>query len=399
MKKLVWRSLVHRWLQNSVLVLTSALGLAVILAIVLLYQGVTQGLELSKERMGADIVVVPASVTTEPSLYLFGGGTVNQYMPETTVDKLAAIPGVTRVTPQFFTHSLTADCHDIGNNNRMLGYDPKTDWILKPWLKKFNKEELTDDEIILGTKVTSWKQDEISILGKWYKIVAKAEETGTSLDYSLFVSMAEARRVAGSSHQLKSVWVEEGAPETLVSAVLLKIDEKANLEHILTEIQQIGFFRPIVAAEVKQHVIEQFTVILTLLGGVGVLTIGLAIFNLFVGFYTAIRERSAEWGLYHALGATSKQIYVLVLSETLAVLLAAALLGVAGGWALYSIGWLVVEHYQSFPFVAPPIQFIFGVGAGLSIVFLLIGLAASWLPAYLAAKIPPGYVMLRGEKD
>ncbi|OAM93924.1 MacB-like periplasmic core domain containing protein [Pelosinus fermentans DSM 17108] len=192
---LIWKSLLHRRLQSLTIVGSIAVGAAIVFSILAVYNGVSSGMELSKQRMGADIVIVPFGETLEPSLLLFGGATANSYMPKELVDGVRAVKGVHAITPQFFTHSLSADCHDIGTKNRMIGYDPASDWILAPWLKKVHKTELKDDEVILGAKVPVWAQNKISILGKWYNIIAIAEETGTTLDYSLLVSMNEARRV------------------------------------------------------------------------------------------------------------------------------------------------------------------------------------------------------------
>ncbi len=400
MKSLIWKSLQHRKLQSLAIAISVAVGVAIIFAIAAIYQGVNAGMELSKQRMGADIVVIPDGVTMEPSLYLFGGATVNTYMPKETVDILKKLPGVTKATPQFFTHTLTADCHDIGTSNRMLGYDPESDWILQPWLKKINKARLADDEVILGAKVPTWTQDKISIFGKWYNIVTIAEETGTTLDYSLFVSMEEARRVAGGSPQLKSVWSKEGNPAGLISSVLLQIDPAVTTaSDVVGRIRQVGYFKTIVAADVKQRIIYQFTMLVYLLGSVGTLTAVLSLFQLFTRFYALTWERQAEWGLYLAIGASGRDIAFLVVGEAVTVALIGSISGIALGGLMYAGGLHILQSYQSFPFIQPSWHFLTAA------VFLLVagfsGLAAlaAWLPAYRGSRIDPSTIMTRGEFD
>nr|WP_320146725.1 ABC transporter permease [uncultured Anaeromusa sp.] len=396
---LIWKSLLHRKLSAAAIVFSIAMGVSIVFAAVSLYQGVASGMQLSKERMGADLVLVPLGVTMEPSLVLFGGATENTYMPADTVEAIRAIPGIKRATPQFFTHALTADCHDIGNDNRMLGYDPESDWIITPWLKQAHKSQLNDDEMILGAKVPIWDGDQLSVLGKWYRIVAIAEETGTTLDYSLFVSMNEARRVVAKRGSLQAVWVKQGPPELLVSTILVQVEDGADLEKLLADIRQTALVQPIVAAEVKKKIQAQFTALVYLLGGLGGLVALLSLFHLFSRFYTLTWERQAEWGLYLALGASGRDIAAIVAGEALAVSLGGSLLGLCLGGLWYKGSLTLLTAYQAFPFVPPSWSFFLLTAGVLVGVFTALGALAAWLPAYNGSKIEPSAVMTRGEFD
>lgn len=396
---LIWKSLLHRRLQSIVIIVSIAVGVAIVFSVGAMYNGVSSGMELSKQRMGADIVIVPYGVTLEPSLLLFGGATANSYMPKTYVEGVRNVPGVRTVTPQFYTHSLTADCHDIGTQNRMIGYDSTNDWIIAPWLKKVHKTELTDDEVILGAKVPTWTQNKISVLGKWYNIVTVAEETGTTLDYSLLVSMNEARRVVAKDTSLKQVWAKQGSPSELISTILVQVDEGADINNVVTAIQNVGFMKPIVAAEVKKRIADQFTMFVFLIGGVGLLTILTSLLHLFSRFYTLTWERQAEWGLYLAFGATGRDISAVIVGEAAAVSLTGSIVGLLLGGVLYKGSLQLLESYQSFPFVQPSWSFIAVMALGITALFTGLGALAAWLPAYRGSRIDPSIVMTRGEFD
>lgn len=396
---LIWKSLLHRRLQSIAVIVAIAVGVAIVFSVGVMYNGVSSGMELSKQRMGADIVIVPYGVTLEPSLLLFGGATANSYMPKTYVEGVRNVPGVRAVTPQFYTHSLTADCHDIGMQNRMIGYDVTSDWIIAPWLKKVHKTELTDDEVILGAKVPTWTQDKISILGKWYNIVAVAEETGTTLDYSLLVSMNEARRVAGKDTALKQIWAKQGPPSELISTILVQVEDDADINNVVTAIQNVGLMKPIVAAEVKKRIADHFTVFVFLIGGVGLLTIVTSLLQLFSRFYTLTWERQAEWGLYLAFGATGRDISAVIVGEAAAVSLTGSIAGLLLGGGLYKASLQLLEAYQSFPFVQPAWSFIAAMALGITALFTGLGAVAAWLPAYRGSRIDPSIIMTRGEFD
>lgn len=399
MKFLIWKSLLHRKLQSFAIIISITIAVAILFSIIAFSHGVSSGMELSKQRMGADIIVIPFGVTLEPSLVLFGGATENTYMPAKIVDSIRAIPGVRQATPQFFTHALTADCHDIGNNIRMIGYDPTSDWIIGPWLKNAQKTELKSNEVILGAKVPTWVADQISILGKWYNIVTVAEETGTTLDYSLFVSMDEARRVVSTRSSLNSIWKKQGPPEELISTVLVQLDESADVEQVSAGIRQTGLVQPIVASEVKKRINDQFTVLTWLLGGVGLLVMILSLFQLFSRFYTLTWDRQAEWGLYLALGASGRDIAIIIAGEAVAVALTGSVAGLLLGGMLYKASLTLLETYQSFPFIPPSWQLLIVTSLLLVSLFSGLGALAAWLPAYQGSRIDPSIIMTRGEFD
>lgn len=400
MTALIWKSLMHRKLQNLALVLSIAISVAILFSIFSIYSGVDAGLELSKQRMGADIVIIPFGVRMEPSLYLFGGATTNVYMPTKIMESVRAVPGISRVTPQFFAHTLAdSSCCDLVAQTRVIGYDPATDWIIGPWLKNIDKQDLADDEIILGAKVPASSKDKMSILGKGYNIIALADNTGTSLDHSIFVSMAEARRIAGDIPKLKAAFAKQGPPSEWISAILVQVDPAYDINTIVSGIQQIGYVQPIVAAEVKQRITEQFTVLVVLLGAVGVLTALASLFQLFSRFYTATWDRQAEWGLYLALGASGRDIAGLIIGEAVTVALAGSLTGLLLGGGLYAWGLAILELYQSFPFVQDSWTSLLLLGFSLTGLFSGWGVLAAWLPAYVGSHVDPSVIMVRGEND
>ncbi|WP_378953661.1 ABC transporter permease [Pelosinus sp. sgz500959] len=396
---LIWKSLMHRKLQSFAILFSIAIGVAIVLCVSALYNGVSSGMEISKQRMGADLVIIPGGATLEPSLVLFGGAAANTYMNKKDFDAIRSIPGVRRATPQFYTNSLTADCHDIGTNNRMIGYDPTTDWIVAPWLKKIQKTELKDNEIILGSKVPTWTQNKIMVLGTWYDIVAVAEETGTTLDYSLLVSMSEARRVVGKNPQFKPIWNKQGSPSELISTILVQLDESANVTDIVTKIKEVDYVQVIVASDIKKRINDQFTILLYLLGGIGLLVVVLSLFQLFARFYTLTVDRQAEWGLYLALGASGKDIASIIVGEAAIVALTGSFIGLLLGGGFYKASLLLLVSYQSFPFVDPAWSFFAITSLLLIGIFSSLGALAAWLPAYRGSQVDPSTVMTRGEFD
>jgi putative ABC transport system permease protein len=80
MLQIIRNSLARRWVQSLSTLVAVAVSVGILFALYLLYTGVSSGVETGKKRLGADIVVVPASAQVEPETLLFTGAPLNIYM-------------------------------------------------------------------------------------------------------------------------------------------------------------------------------------------------------------------------------------------------------------------------------------------------------------------------------
>ena len=102
---------------------------------------------------------------------------------------------------------------------------------------------------------------------------------------------------------------------------------------------------------------------------------------------TSVSQRTREFGLRLALGAARGSILTMVLRQGLALVLAGLAIGAAGAFALS-------RTLSSFLFETAPTDA--GIFAGVSLVFVVTGLAACYLPARRAMGVDP-LVALREE--
>ena len=98
--------------------------------------GAKSSLDLALQRMGADIIVVPSGAETRVQDALLMGVPVHCWMPASNVAEIAAIPGVTTVSPQLYLATLVGATCCAVPEMFLIAYDPVTDFTLHPWLQQ-----------------------------------------------------------------------------------------------------------------------------------------------------------------------------------------------------------------------------------------------------------------------
>lgn len=382
MKLWLWRGLRHRRWQTVALVISLALSVTLLVATIVLMEGVKSGLEISAQRLGADLVLIPRSVQVrQPEALLFGGETVPAYMNASIEAQARQMGGVQAVTAQFFLRTLEKNCCDLDSPKQLIGYDAPTDWVVTSWTKE-GAAAAKDDEIVVGAGISAVQTQELAVLGRFFKIRSVLPETGTALDNSLFISLAEARSLAAGSPELQNLWQENGPPSALISALLIRLKPEADVWQVRQELEQLGPVQVLVAGESKKRVERAAGVLSEVLGGVAALVAVAALGQLFLRFYSFIRERRTEWALYIALGASAKRVAAMVLAEAAVLSFAASVAGMAGGVLLgfWLLELLLAE--QSVSIVLPSVAWLLQIAVWVVPGTVLAGLGAAAFPAW-----------------
>ncbi|SDE43512.1 ABC transporter permease [Sporomusa acidovorans] len=396
--QMIGSNLLHRKLQNSILILMIVLGVAIAFAASALYKSADTGMNEAIKRMGADIVIVPNTAEVEGGTLLYGGAPVNVYMNQSKLDEIKTIPGFISVSPQFFVHTLSgADCCSIDIPTRVIGIDPATDTYIKPWLPEAYNGRLPENSVILGAKNDYAGEPQIKILGKIFDIAAVAGETGTSIDYSIYMNINTARQLVKDNDEFRSMWAKYGQPENLISVILVRVEESADINFINEYLAKTGSIKPIIAVDVKKSIQSQMQLLMQIIGTFCFAIIGTIILQIFSNFYLSMRHRRSEYGTYLALGASRCKIYTLVVGEAISISVVGGFSGLLAGMLLYRGSCSFLSALRSYPLVSLSGRELFISAAIVFIVGVLVTTAASILPAWQAARLDPSSVMTKGE--
>jgi putative ABC transport system permease protein len=132
--------------------------------------------------------------------------------------------------------------------------------------------------------------------------------------------------------------------------------------------------------------VGQRYLLMILLESFAVVALLLALTGIYGVIAYSVSQRTQEMGIRRALGASQGDILWLVIGQGFVLMLAGIALGLGGALAVTRVAKTLLFHVSA----TDPATF-----AGIAVLFLLVSLAASYIPARRAARIDP-MAALRG---
>ena len=129
------KNLKRKTFRTGVLVFAIALLVSLLIFAISFTVSVASSLKKSSDRLGADLVVIPVGARGFAEEFLLESKSASFYMPISVIEKVKKIEGIKDLTYQTYLSSISGLCCDVPPT-RIIAFDPKTDFIIKPWLLK-----------------------------------------------------------------------------------------------------------------------------------------------------------------------------------------------------------------------------------------------------------------------
>ncbi len=392
--KLAYRSARQRKLRSILTMIGIFIGIAAVVALISLSQGLKNAVAEQFVKLGADKLIVQAA----------GGGFgppgtgVSVYLTEKDKEIISKTKGVDiavgrlirTVKGEFrndqkyaYAVSLPKDQDERNLVIEVNDYQIDQGSLLESSSEYqavigYNlQKDFFDHELALRNKIT--------LQGKVFEISGILKKTGNPQKDDNFLLPEKALRDIlniKEDYDLIAVKVKSGEDPNLVMENIKK--ELRGAHHLKEGKEDFTVQSP-------QQLIASLTTILLIIEGV---LVGIAAIALFVGgigimntMYTAVLERTGEIGILKALGATQKNILFLFLIES-------GLLGIIGGLIGIILGFIIsktVEFAAYQAFQSPLIQANVSITLIISALFFsfVIGAVSGVLPARQAAQLKP----------
>ncbi|HLC23185.1 MAG TPA: FtsX-like permease family protein [Dehalococcoidia bacterium] len=343
-----------------------AFAVLLISILVGLYQGWSQAVTSFVRGAGADVWVRQYGTAD-----MFHS---TSFMPASTSDQIRLMPGVTQVTP-FIGRTANLTIGDKQPMAYLVGYNAQ-ERVGGPVRMLSGSGSPAPGQIVVDRSLAAANNvkigQRVSVLGKSMEVVG-ISDGGNMMIYSFaFISRQDAQELL----RMKD----------LANFFLLKVPDVSKRGEVVSAINRsiagVDALSLEQFAEVNRGFIDgtflPIILVLVFIGfGIGVAVIGLTI-------YAATMEKSREFGVLKALGATNGRLYRIVLEQALV----AGVLGYVLG-AILTLGVAAVAQRSSPMFVVnltPPAML--GI-AGLA---LLMSVAASYFPVNRLVRIDPAIV-------
>ncbi len=396
---LALQNLARRTFRTYALLLAIAVVSGAIFSTSTLMWGVNNSLSKGLSKFGADLLVVPkgsmismksALLTGEPSLFYMDGG---------IMERIATIKGVKAVSPQLFLTSVDGDCCVMGNAF-IIGFSPKTDFTVLPWLDEKKERPFEMNDVIVGASNSYNVGDQVFFYGQNFTVYGKLGRTGVGLyDNAIFMNIERAYLMAEQSHttpKVKPLKLVRGN----VSAVLVQTEVGSKIPFISFTISKDPDVKVITAGNIITSVRQN---LVTLFGSSLVLSFVLILANaLMISaiFSTIVNERKRELGILRAIGASKLSIFKLIVSE-------AALLTSMGGALGVFLGIVIMRVYQrtiifnlkelNMPYLWPPVTSIIMLATCAIAAAVVVGIAGAFYPALQGSRLQPYDAIRAGE--
>lgn len=377
--ELAFKNLLRRKIRTILTIIGIGIVIAIFFSLISFNAGYSRSLGNEFLSFGIHILAVPKGCPYEATSLLLHGGEMEKTLTYAQFEEIAKNEFVDIASPLLLIHT-TINSPDY--ETALYGISDSL-FELKPYWKlngsKFSS--LNANEAIIGANLA--KELNLKIGSKVYltnnkvetKIVGILSITGTSDDNFIYVPLKYSEKLAGKSDSL--------------TAVAIKVKQNAKIGMVSNMLAQIPDIQTVTFTQVQSTLngLVSTTQQLLLVATIFTLLIGLV--SLVNTLYMSISERKKELGMLKAIGARNSQIFFLIITETIIIVLVAALLGVA-----LSIGFSSTIEYVIRQLIenAPPGRLAYYTSSTLILTVLisaLIGVLSSIFPAYSATKIPP----------
>ncbi|MBU5557839.1 MAG: ABC transporter permease [Candidatus Aenigmatarchaeota archaeon] len=381
-------TIVHQRKRRSFLtILGIFIGIAAVVALISVSQGLKDAVSSQFELIGADVI------TIMPGKFGAGGMTGFGARPltDTDVEIVENIRGVGTVAPILVrTAKVTFSGEEKYTYVMGIPADKAEDVLLSMEGIKVIEGRLTTKSdkygAIIGYSIADdffekdvHVGDKLEISGKEFKVRGRISKIGNRQDDSqIYIHMSTAREIFNTSE---------------ISVIILKVEQGADVERVAEKIKEelkdkhgeedFSVMTSSQLASIVQNILGIIQLVIVGIAGISLLVGGVGIMNT---MYTSVQERTRQIGIMKAVGATNSDILTIFLVES-------GLLGLVGGVIGCVIGIVLafgvqfgaeILGYSMLKASVPLWLIAFALGFS-----FVLGMLSGTLPARHAARMNP----------
>ncbi|WP_414837277.1 ABC transporter permease [Candidatus Nanosalina sp. VS9-1] len=388
--KLSYRNIRYRGRRSILTVIGVFIGIAAVVALVSLSQGLQTSVENEFQSIGADKLFISAGQSTQSSAS-------DRKLMQQDLEAVRNVQGVDAAGGALF-RTVRMSYQDEQAFGILLGIPTdetreivETSWAME--IESGRSIRPTDtSSVVIGSSTSASKFEEeiglrrqLEIEDEEVRVVGVMKPTGDpSIDGSVLLPLERSRELLDINDETYDWIFARMQPGFEPDEV------KEDVEEALRDSRDVDEDNQDFSVSTQEDLLESFNSILGLVRGV---VIGIASISLLVGavgimntMYTSVTERTREIGVMKAIGATRKQILTIFLIESGIIGMIGGLIGLLAGLGLSTVAAMAATELAQLP-INPYISaelVVFSLGFA-----FLLGMISGFLPARKAANLEP----------
>lgn len=308
-----------------------------------------------EERLGADLMAVPAGSGYAQESILVNGTASSFYMPATLESEISAVMGVKRVSSQVYMTSISdSDCCEF--LVQLIAYNPDTDFTIKPWIAESYSSEVGTDQLVVGSNIQV-TAGHIRLFDHQFEVVARLAESGTGMDNSVFMVKETMRHMI--AYAIALGFRSECDVDSDISVVLVDIDQDYSMSQMVRRIQSVGSGSDVDVVSSADVVSKMTMQMGSLIEFVEIFKYTIAAASVAVLatlFATTIISRKREFAMLRMIGATRGQVASAVVYESAAISFFGALAGIALSMSIVLPFSGTIGGFLGMPYMSPTVS-------------------------------------------
>jgi len=372
------KNLLRRRGRTILTVLGVAIAVAVLFSLLSFNSGYEKQLSGELDRLGIHILAVPKGCPYEAAALIIHGGVIPKYLSNADVEHAKNIEGIDIASPMLL-HQFFKD----GTPHIVYGVNMADMAQLKPWWK-VDGRFFSDDEdkvMVIGSSLAEKEKlkagdtlpfgpDKIP-----FTIVGVLEQTGTQDDEFHFLPLPVAQQTFGKSDQ--------------ITTIAIRVKDVSQITEISKQLESIPDVQVVTITQVMGTIMNLVGSARTLLISVIVVAIIISAVGIMNTLLMSVNERTREFGMMKAIGASGMDIGKLVLIETMLITVVGGILGlllsISGSSLIEGFVKGIIPYAPDGRLMTPEPGLI-----GVCLAFSVgIGLVCGILPAIKSSRLTP----------
>ncbi|HCC54682.1 MAG TPA: hypothetical protein DEQ20_07135 [Desulfobulbaceae bacterium] len=331
LSSLAIRNLRRRPLRTAILVAALTLMVASLIFALSFVMRVNASIQLTSERLGADLLIVPTGARGAAEDILVESHARSFYMNKSIIERVRKVAGIDKLSHQTYLVSLIGMCCSVPES-MVVAFNQETDFVVKPWLKNKLGRNLKKGEAIVGEESAfnislGLVEMEAQLFGNPFKMVGVLDKTGSGLDTAIFISDDNIEDIIKNS--------DAKIKADQISVIFAKIKKGADAYKVMSEIENnIVEVDVVMRKDIGKSLLSALSDIRKIFYFTMILSTILSLFLVWAIFTAIANERTREVGIMRALGAKEGHVVKLFLFEVLVLGVIGSIAGIIVGTSL-----------------------------------------------------------------